>query len=47
MYGVPVNGTLASRELGVTYRSFAESLTEFVRWATPLGFLTPQPEPTP
>lgn len=47
VYGVPVDGTLATRALGVTYRSFAESLTDFVRWATPLGFLTPQTEPTP
>lgn len=47
VYGVPVDGTLASRALGVSYRSFADSLSEFVRWATPLGFLTPQTEPTP
>ncbi|GDX82661.1 dihydroflavonol-4-reductase [Deltaproteobacteria bacterium] len=47
VYGVPVDGSLATRALGVRYRSFADSLTDFVRWATPLGFLTPQTEPTP
>ncbi len=47
VHGVPLDASLAERSLGLRFRPFGESLADFVRWATPLGFFTPQPEPSP
>lgn len=47
VHGVPLDGTLATRALGLHYRPSTESLTDFVRWATPLGFFAHSPESRP
>lgn len=47
VHGVRLDAGLARSRLGLSFRPFGESLADFVRWATPLGFFPPPPESTP
>lgn len=46
-HGVPLDGSLAERTLGVKYRPFSTSLTDFEAWAQRLGFFPTPPEARP
>lgn len=47
VYGVPLDASLSTAALGVTYRPFAATLADFDSWATRLGFLPSPPEARP
>ena len=48
VYGTPLDNLLSRAALGLEYRPFSETVADFDRWATRLGFLpTPQAEVHP
>jgi dihydroflavonol-4-reductase len=47
VHGVPLSGRLAETALGLRYRPFTTSLTDFEGWAQRLGFFTPSQEAHP
>lgn len=46
LHGVPIDGSLATRTLGVTYAPLAQTLDRFDDWARRMRIMPPRPEPT-